>query len=262
MKFGIISIVFALVASVIAIPKPTCKLCTANKFNANGTYDLAAIPGVRPRVVSQCLEPGTFALTFDDGVNLYESQILDKLKAHNVKITFFLAPNMYKNASVDPYPSWIRRMYNEGHQVATHTFTHPNLVDITTAERIAQLTNADRVIKSIIGKRPAFMRPPYGSYNDSVLKDLADYGIQTVVLWNALTMDFAHNNATQSMDYVKQAIETNCPEKGSSNIILLAHSPLSSVLDFVDLVIPYVKSRGYRFVRLDECVGGKAYRKD
>ena len=76
------------------------------------------------------------ALTFDDGPGPYSDQILDVLKKHNAKATFFM--NGYK---VNTYASQVRRMAAEGHQVANHTYDHPYLASSSTA-KIQQEINA------------------------------------------------------------------------------------------------------------------------
>ncbi|KAJ3128511.1 Ataxin-3 [Nowakowskiella sp. JEL0407] len=258
MKLSAFIVAFVTVAAglVSALPPVPPKFVPCD---ANGGIDTPAVKGVSPRLVSKCVKPGMFALTFDDGVNKYEPELLDKLRKHDVKVTFFLNSNLYVNNSATPYNGWIKRMYDEGHQVATHTATHPNLVGLNSTQRFAELKEVDRVIGNIIHRKPAMMRPPYGSYDNATLADLAKYGIETAVLWNVDSGDWSHNNATQSFLNVKTALETNCPTKGSSSVIILSHSSLSSSVEYVDLIIPYVRKRGYRFVRLDECTGARAY---
>ncbi|KAJ3127945.1 hypothetical protein HK098_005458 [Nowakowskiella sp. JEL0407] len=236
-------------------PTNNVQLCNAN----GGSID-AAVSGVRPIVASRCQKPGQFALTFDDGPDLYESSLVSQLNSYGVKITFFFNSNNYVNMYNEPYASWVRAAYNSGHQIASHTATHPDLTTLSSSQVLQQMQDAENAINSIIGKRPAMMRPPYGSYNDAVLKVIENAGYKAVIIWNVDTLDWDHNNAQQSMSYIKTAIETNCPVKGSASIIELSHSTTSSASAYVDLLVPYVKNRGYTFVTLSECLGIPAYK--
>ncbi|KAJ3127619.1 hypothetical protein HK098_006058 [Nowakowskiella sp. JEL0407] len=231
--------------------------CTANPLWAT---EQAALPGTRPQVVSQCKTPGVFALTFDDGPFMYEPTLLQKLDAAGVKATFFINGDNYVTTSDQPYAGWIQNLYNSGHQIASHTMTHPDLATLSVTKIQQELTNLETVIFNIIGKKPAQLRPPFGSFNANVLKVADSLGYNTIALWNVDTDDHETDNATTSMQNMVNALETLCPVPGSVAALSLAHSPLASSTTFVDLLIPYVKSRGYRFVTLSECVGAPAYK--
>ncbi|KAJ3125460.1 hypothetical protein HK098_000274 [Nowakowskiella sp. JEL0407] len=239
-------------------PKTSPSPSPVSYCTAQGGQDTARVAGSKPRVVSKCLKPGQFALTFDDGPKQYEPQLLSKLSNYGIKATFFITSNLYVDARQSPYSGWIKDLYNAGHQIAQHTSQHKDLTSISSSEVQTQLSDCENVIYNIIGKRPAMMRPPQGKTSDSVNSIIEKQGIQTVVLWNTDSGDWSNHNAQTSFQNVKSALD-KCPN-GSGSIVVLSHSTEASVLDYVDLVVPYVKSKGYTFVTMAECVGMPAYK--
>lgn len=156
---------------------PDCQLdygpaCDANKTPPGS--DTSSIP--RPALgnvpyggagVYSCVAPGTIALTFDDGPYIYTTYILDILKAYSAKATFFMTANNNGKGQIDDgstaYPAMIRRMYAEGHQIASHTWTHQDLSKVNPTQRKAQMIKAEMALRNILGFFPTYMRPPYSS---------------------------------------------------------------------------------------------------
>ncbi|KAJ3122657.1 Carbohydrate esterase 4 protein [Nowakowskiella sp. JEL0407] len=241
--------------TVFTSPTPTGTLCTAP---GGDIYE--RIAGTRPIIAERCRLPGQFAFTFDDGPKLYEHQLLTKLAGYGVKVTFFFNSNNWVNITTEPYRSWVKSAFDAGHQIASHTATHPYLTSLTSAQILTELKQVEDAFFSIFGKKPAVMRPPFGDFNDAVMKTIESAGYNSAAIWNVDTQDWQHNNVTQSMAYVKDALETKCPIPGSASILELSHSTTSSSVDLVDAMIPYVKSRGYKFVTVAECLGVPAYK--
>jgi len=115
--------------------------------------------------IYQCTVPGTIALTFDDGPYIYTTYILDVLKSYHAKATFFItAINNGKGEIDDPstiYPAIIKRMHAEGHQIASHTWSHQDLSKITSTQRKAQMVKNEMALRNLLGFFPTYMRPPY-----------------------------------------------------------------------------------------------------
>ncbi|KAJ3112741.1 Carbohydrate esterase 4 protein [Nowakowskiella sp. JEL0407] len=236
---------------------PPYEYCGPN----GGGADLDRLPGVRPRVVERCAKPGQYALTFDDGPKLYESDIVTKLSSFGIKATFFMNTNNWVNATTEPYASWIRSIYNNGHQIASHTATHVDLTTLTAAKMTTELQNAEKAFKQIFGQVPAMIRPPYGSYNDLVLSTLDKLNYSAAVLWNLDTNDWQHpDDYNASFAAVTEFIGGNCTVPGSASVIELQHSTLPKNLELLDLLVPYVLSRGYTFVTVAECLSMQPYK--
>src|ERR1700736_507403 len=99
------------------------------------------------------------AMTFDDGPSAkLTPKLLDLLAAHHIKATFFLiGQNVAEN------PEIAAREVREGHEIANHSWSHPNLAKMSDEGVRGQLRKTDDAIRSAIGKRPSLLRPPYGS---------------------------------------------------------------------------------------------------
>ena len=114
---------------------------------------------VRSQNVSDEVKP-VVALTFDDGPNASSTPILlDGLKERKVRATFFL---IGENVEKDENEKIVKRMYEEGHLIGNHTYTHCNLSKLETGEAKKELEQTDTVIEKITGKQPVFARAPYG----------------------------------------------------------------------------------------------------
>src|SRR5256885_10519884 len=99
------------------------------------------------------------AMTFDDGPSAkLTPKLLDLLAAHHIKATFFL---IGENAA--EYPELVAREMRGGHEVANHSWSHPNFGKMSDEGVRSQLRRTDDAIRSATGSRPTLMRPPYGS---------------------------------------------------------------------------------------------------
>ncbi len=102
-------------------------------------------------------KPKTIVLTFDDGPDpKYTARILDILKANDVKATFFVV-----GSQVADNPDLLARVWNEGHEIGNHTFTHPDLRMVGKRRTLVEINATQRAIESITGHSTFLFRPPY-----------------------------------------------------------------------------------------------------
>ncbi|MGO9085668.1 MAG: glycosyltransferase [Candidatus Sulfotelmatobacter sp.] len=101
--------------------------------------------------------PNKVAITFDDGPDPeWTPRILDVLKDKNAPATFFLI-----GIQTDKFPGVAKRIYREGHTIGNHTFTHPDVSNISDVHMRVELNLTERLFASLIGVRTTLMRPPY-----------------------------------------------------------------------------------------------------
>ncbi|KAL6172731.1 hypothetical protein ACJQWK_01879 [Exserohilum turcicum] len=161
--------------------------CDANKIPTGGSTRNTPRTKLGKQVyggegIYACATPNTIAITYDDGPYIYTNDVLDQFKAYGAKGTFFITGiNLNKGAIDDkskPWPAIISRMVAEGHQVASHTWSHQDLSAITKEQRYDQMVRNEMAITNIIGKFPTYMRPPYSSCTPAsgCQQDLADLG--------------------------------------------------------------------------------------
>ena len=112
------------------------------------------------------------ALTFDDGPDpLYTGMILDILKEKNVKATFFLVG--YK---IKQNPQIAERIFEEGHCLANHTYTHIDLKKKSFKVIYSEVQQTEQLITNVCGESPKIFRPPWGHITNSEKEALENHG--------------------------------------------------------------------------------------
>ena len=101
--------------------------------------------------------PGLASLTFDDGPDAeWTPRILDVLKREGVRATFFI---IGENGAA--HPELLRRIQDEGHEIGSHTYTHPNLAETPAAVTALELNATQRLVEAVTGRSTLLFRPPY-----------------------------------------------------------------------------------------------------
>jgi peptidoglycan/xylan/chitin deacetylase (PgdA/CDA1 family) len=124
------------------------------------------------------------ALTFDDGPGPYTPGVLSVLERYHVPATFFAIGKMERYFS----PSTAREL-RDGDVVGDHTETHPAMARLSAHEQHEQLFEQLARIELLGGPRPRLFRPPYGSFDDTTLRELHALGL-LMVLWSVDTGDY------------------------------------------------------------------------
>jgi peptidoglycan/xylan/chitin deacetylase (PgdA/CDA1 family) len=208
-----------------------------------------------PKAVTKCTKPNTVALTFDDGPYIYQKTIVDTLNSKKAKGTFFLNGNNYGCIYSSANRASIKYAYQHGHQIASHTWSHPHLKKLSKTQVTTELSKVDDALKRILGVVPAMMRPPYGEYNDNVLNVASSRG-QKVIIWDFDSGDSAGVSASQSKNLYKQIAN-----KHPSTILTLNHETYASTAhDVLPNAIATLQSKGYKLVTVAECLGLPAYK--
>src|SRR5437588_3914378 len=131
------------------------------------------------------------AMTFDDGPSVkLTPKLLDLLAAHHIKATFFLI-----GENVAEHPEIVAREVREGHEIANHSWSHPNLAKMSDDGVRGQLRKTEDAIRSAIGNRPTLMRPPYGSISTRQKKWINQEFGYKIVLWDVDPLDWRRPGA-------------------------------------------------------------------
>lgn len=181
------------------------------------------------------------ALTFDCGITPIRPGILDILKAKGVYATFFVT-----GVVANQVPDSVRRIVLEGHQIANHTYSHPNLTTVTDEEVVRQLQLADDIIYGICGHhtRP-FFRAPAGYRDARVLAAAQTVGFRSVY-WIAGGGDFGGWTVQQIIDNTL----LNAKEGG----VMLYHASVQNTELALPTIIDELRARGYDLVTVAEMV--------
>ncbi|MDE7133020.1 MAG: polysaccharide deacetylase family protein [Lachnospiraceae bacterium] len=176
------------------------------------------------------------AITFDDGPHpYYTEQLLDGLKEREVKATFFVT-----GKHVEQYPELIERMYEEGHLIGNHTYSHLQLNRNNGETFKEELIKTNELIEEVTGQEVQYVRPPYGSWDKKFEKELNMFP----VLWNIDPLDWCSDNVA--------CIVQKVTSKAKENSIILMHDEYKSTVTAALQIIDALQKEGYEFVTVDE----------
>lgn len=177
------------------------------------------------------------ALTFDDGPSSANTgRLLDGLKARGAHVSFFMTGQNAKRN-----PSLVKRAYEEGHQICSHTYDHALLTKLSNSEIRSELDKTNKILDDAIGYDLAYsLRPPYGGYNDRVLSTVNT----PCYYWSVDTRDWESRNANAAYNmFMKYA------KDGS---IVLMHDLYGTTVTAALNAIDTLKKQGFEFVTLNE----------
>lgn len=190
-------------------------------------------------------------LTFDDGPSIYTGQILDILKANDVKATFFVI------GRDEEYYEYYKRIVDEGHTIGMHSYSHVYQDFYASEDSFAdELTRLNDLIYNVTGTKSQIFRFPGGSSNqvsalpiETYIKYLNENDIQYYD-WNALSGDAVTSGLSpeQLVDNIMNDVEKN------QDSIVLMHDlqTTHATVESLQLLIDTLKSEGYEILPIDE----------
>lgn len=181
-------------------------------------------------------ETKKIALTFDDGPHpTYTEKLLDGLKKRGVKATFFVT-----GEHAELHPEILQRMHEEGHLIGNHTYSHIQLCTCNREEFKRELERTNGVIEKITGEEVLYVRPPYGSWDKSLEKELNMFP----VLWTVDPTDWSCMNA--------ELVTSRVVTKVKENDIILLHDYYRTSVEAALAIVDELMKEGYEFVTVDE----------
>jgi peptidoglycan-N-acetylglucosamine deacetylase len=187
------------------------------------------------------------AFTFDDGPDAYNTQaLLEILRKEKVKTTFFILGKKAKQ-----YPSMMKRIAKEGHELGNHGYSHSQFRKLTTKQVFWEITTTEQMIVKATGHKPRCFRSPYGQITPIIQQQAYRMGYRFIE-WSIDTRDWVHGkNAKMIQDSVEPYIH--------AGDIVLFHDGggnRSETIKAVRKLIRNLKSRGYKFVTVSELTKG------
>lgn len=181
-------------------------------------------------------DKGKIALTFDDGPDpTHTIQLLEGLAKRRVKASFFIT-----GENAESYPDLVKRMYEEGHLIGNHTYSHMQLTKSNREAFKAELVRTNEIIKEITGEEVVFVRPPYGSWDKSFEEELNMFP----VLWTVDPLDWCSNDVACVINKVIPKVKENS--------IILMHDEYASTVTAALQIVDELQKQGYEFVTVDE----------
>lgn len=176
------------------------------------------------------------ALTYDDGpAGNNTLRILDTLKKYNARATFFVV-----GYNLDGNEEIIKKIAEQGSEVANHTASHKDLAKLTIEELNYEVNSVADKIKSLTGQKNVLIRPPYGSVNDFVMSSLTE----PVILWSIDTEDWKTKNPEATLNHVKATVYDGA--------IILMHDLHSETADATEMLVEWLTNEGYQIVTVSE----------
>ena len=175
-------------------------------------------------------------------------QILEVLKNNDVKITFFMVGEW-----VDKYPDAVKKIYEAGHEIGSHSNTHPHVNNLSSEKNLEEIKLSVSKIEKITGSQTKLYRTPYGEYNDTVIKTATENGYYPIQ-WDVDTLDYEGKTGDEMWGRIKGKIKN-----GS---IILSHNGTKHTAESLDMLIKNIKSKGFEIVKVSDLIYQDNYRID
>ncbi|MBU6247809.1 MAG: polysaccharide deacetylase family protein [Xanthomonadaceae bacterium] len=179
-------------------------------------------------------------LSFDDGPHPeHTPRLLDLLAAHGVRASFFVV-----GRHAEQYPSIVERIVRDGHLLGNHSYSHTRFAHMSTADQVADLERADRLLAAFDGRARHRIRTPQGHVTLPLLLHLARSG-RSLAYWCYDSMDYHDDDAA----VVARRLQTQPPHAGD---IVLMHDDGDSGMHALAEMLPAWCRDGWTFHALEQ----------
>lgn len=180
------------------------------------------------------------AMTFDDGPHgALTPKLLDILAAHHIKATFFVL-----GECVSAAPEVLKRTAREGHEIASHSWSHPNLGKMGDEGVRSQLQRTDDIIRQVTGNRPTLFRPPYGSITPHEKRWIHDEFGYRIILWDVDPLDWKRPGSS--------VVTSRILKETHAGSIILSHDIHPGTIEAMPATFDQLAAKGFRFVTVSE----------
>ncbi|KAL1915561.1 uncharacterized protein VTP21DRAFT_6685 [Calcarisporiella thermophila] len=193
---------------------------------------------------------GTWAVTFDDGPTQFTPPLLDFLAKQKIKATFFVM-----GQNVRDHGPFLKRAFQEGHEIASHTWSHSALTSLTNEQIVAEMKWTEIAIEQVIGVKPKYMRPPYGDIDDRVRGILTSMGYKAVI-WNHDSNDWRIKEGQSTPAAVDGNFTQWIKEAATAQVggLSLEHDHAEITVQLAIKNLPLL-AKAYKLIPLSQCVG-------
>jgi peptidoglycan-N-acetylglucosamine deacetylase len=211
----------------------------------NTPKNTQAASAAEPRITFNSVHVGGpyIALTFDDGPSAtLTPRLLDLLAARHIHATFFVI-----GENVVEHPEIVARAAREGHEIGSHSWSHPNLAKMTDDGVRRQLQQTEEAIANATGRKPTLLRPPYGSLTARQRRWIHEQFGYEIILWDVDPLDWKRPGPTVVCNRIVK--ETRA---GS---IVLAHDIHPGTIAAIPAALDQLEAKGFQFVTVSELIG-------
>lgn len=198
------------------------------------------------------------AFTFDDGPKPEHAlPLLDMLNELQIKATFFLVGQEIKS-QIDI----VKRLADQGHEVANHTYTHRRLPPLSPEDIIRELQQTNTLIRRATGRSPRFFRPPGGQFTPAIVELAKSEGLLTI-LWDVNAKDYTTDptrfpipdewRRPTGVIHPRDAITDAILQDVKPGSIVLMHNG-GDILRALPKIVSQLRGKGYEIVTVGELV--------
>ncbi|KAJ6630349.1 hypothetical protein B0H10DRAFT_983683 [Mycena sp. CBHHK59/15] len=240
---------------------------STNLPNETPTYPAGHDPN-GPEVCSasyQCRIPGDIwdapdghlGISFDDGPQPASDALLSFLKSNNQAVTHFMI-----GSNIIDYPNEFQTAFNQGNDIAVHTWTHPYMTTQSNLQVVGELGWTMQLIHNSTGGRvPKFWRPPYGDSDTRVSAIAKEVFGLTTIIWNQDTSDWSLTTGGTTQQAIKSSMQQWLTGPKSPGLIILEHELSDLSVGSFIAAYPVMKANNWTTVSLAQLVGDStAYR--
>ncbi len=189
------------------------------------------------------------AISFDCAWGVeHTDKLLEYMEKNDVKCTFFAVQFW-----VEKYPEYVRKIIDAGHEMGTHSRTHPYMSKLSKAQIVDELTTSSQAIEEITGKKVTLFRPPYGDYNNQLIDTCNEMGLYPIQ-WDVDSLDWKNLSA--------QEIALRIVNGAKNGSIILCHNNGLHTAEALPMIFATLKNRGFTFVPISELIYKENYYMD
>lgn len=191
------------------------------------------------------------ALSFDAAWgNEDTKRILEILEKHQVQVTFFMTGGW-----VESYPDDVKAIQAAGHDLGNHSQNHKNMSQLSDEQKTKEIMEVHNQVKALTGVDMKLFRPPYGDYDNAVIKNVKENGYEAIQ-WNVDSLDWKDYGVESIL---KTVLENKELQNGS---IILCHNGAKYTVDALDQLIAGLKEKGYELVPISKLIYPEPYHMD
>lgn len=204
----------------------------------NSTYGDRELP-----IYSVKTEEKKISISFDAAWGAEDfPKIIELLDKHNVKTTFFMTGEW-----VEKYPECVKTLVEKGHDLGNHSASHPDMTKLSKEKQKEQILTVHNAVKELTGYEMFLFRPPYGSYNNDVIRTCYEVGYYPIQ-WDVDSLDWKDYDAATIISKV-------CNHKSLDNgSIILCHNGAKHTAEALDEMLTNLKKQGYEIVPISELI--------
>ena len=154
---------------------------------------------------------------------------------------------------IEKFPEAAKKIAADGHEIASHSNTHPHVNNLRYEENIEEIEKSNQKIEKITGSKTNLYRPPYGEYNNTVIKAAQDKGYISIQ-WSLDTLDYTGLTGEEMWKRLENKI-------GPGDIIL-CHNGTEHTAESLDMLLKNIKAKGLEVVRISDLIYKENYEID